>query len=93
TPPLKALMCLGRSFLPMFRRVCEPANLENVYALGASGRGQSFMTGLGFTRVGAARDETAPRGLYVAKFSELKGNIAGLYSRRLKLKARQGACS
>jgi hypothetical protein len=81
--PLKALTCLGRNFLRLIRRVCEPSNLETVYALGASGRGESFMTGLGFTRVESAHDEAAPRRLYVANFSALKDNVAGLYHRRL----------
>jgi hypothetical protein len=80
--PLKALMCLGRNFIPLIRRVCEPSNLENIYALGASGRGERFMTGLGFTRVESAQDETGPRRLYVAKFGALKDNVAGLYNRR-----------
>ncbi|HWS99346.1 MAG TPA: hypothetical protein VN256_03665 [Pyrinomonadaceae bacterium] len=83
-PPLKALMCLGRNFITLIGRVCEPANLENVYALGASGRGQSFMTGLGFRRVASAHGETVPRGLYVAPFHALKTSIAGLYQRRLR---------
>jgi hypothetical protein len=84
TPPLQALVCLGRNFMPLVRRVCEPANLENVYAVGASGRGESFIRRLGFRRVGNAEDQTVPLGLYVAKFSTLKDNIAGLYNRRLK---------
>ena len=85
-PPLKALMCLGRNFITLIRRVCEPANLENVYALGASGRGESFMKGLGFRQVGSARTEPGPRRLYVAKFDALRDNIAGLYNRRLKVR-------
>jgi hypothetical protein len=84
TPPLQALVCLGHNFMPLVRRVCEPANLENVYAVGASGRGESFIRRLGFRRVGNAEDQTGPLGLYVAKFSTLKDNIAGLYSRRLR---------
>jgi hypothetical protein len=83
-PPLKALMCLGRNFIPLIRRVCVPANLENVYALSASGRGESFMKGLGFTRVESAHDEMSLRRLYVAEFIALKNNISGLYKRRLR---------
>ena len=81
--PLKALMCLGHNFLHLIRRVCEPSNLDNVYALGASGRGESFMMGLGFTRAASAHDEASPRRLYVANFSTLKDNIAQLYQRRI----------
>ncbi len=81
-PPLKALMCLGRNFIPLFEKVCEPANLENVYALGASGRGESFMLGLGFTRVGSA---AGPRALHAVSFAALRANIAALYNRRRKL--------
>lgn len=83
-PPLKALMCLGRNFIPLIHRVCKPANLENVYALGASGRGESFITGLGFRRVESYQDKPTPRGLYVAEFSALKDNISRLYNRRRK---------
>lgn len=84
TPPLKALMCLGRNFLHLIQRVCEPANLENVYALSASGQGESFIKGVGFKRVGSVQDETKPPGLYVAKFSALKENISVLSNRRLR---------
>jgi hypothetical protein len=87
-PPLKALVCLGRNFPHLIQRVCEPANLENVYALGASGRGESFMKGLGFSQAGSARLKPGARGLYVAKFSALRDNITRLYNRRLKLKTR-----
>jgi hypothetical protein len=83
-PPLKALVYLGGNFIPLFERVSEPANLENVYALGASGRGESFMRGLGFRRVESARGATAPRALHVVNFAALKANIAGLYNRRLR---------
>ena len=82
-PPLRALMCLGRDFMPLIRRVCEPENLEKVYALGASGRGERLMAGLGFSRVPGARHETESRALYVAKFGTLKANVCGLYHRRL----------
>ena len=80
-PPLKALTCLGRNFIPLFERVCDPANLENVYALGASGRGESFMLGLGFRRIGSA---AGPRALHVVNFAALQANIAALYNRRRK---------
>ncbi|HJU54864.1 MAG TPA: hypothetical protein VJ715_09840 [Pyrinomonadaceae bacterium] len=84
TPPLKALVCLGRNFPHLIQRVCEPANLENVYALSASGQGESFITGLGFRRVASAQDKSRPRGLYVAEFGALKANIYGLYNRRVR---------
>ncbi len=83
-PPLKALVCLGRNFIPLIARVCEPENLENVYALGASGPGESFLRKLGFTLVTNARDSTDPRGLYVTKFSALEAKIHGLYVRRVR---------
>ena len=82
-PPLKALVCLGRNFIPLFARVCEPENLENVYALGASGPGESLIRKLGFTLVTGARDSTDPRGLYVASFSALEAKIHALYVRRV----------
>jgi hypothetical protein len=82
-PPLKAFVCLARNFIPLIARVCEPANLECVYALGASGRGESFIRALGFTLVTSARGGTDPRRLYVAQFSALEANISELYHRRL----------
>ncbi len=88
TPPLKALVCLGRNFPHLIQRICEPANLENVYALSASGQGESFIKGLGFRRVGNAQDKTRPRGLYVAEFRTVKNNIAELYNRRVRRKAK-----
>ena len=84
TPPLQALVCLGRNFVPLVRRVCEPANLDNVYAVGASGRGESFIRRLGFRRVGDAEDQTGPLGLYVANFNALEANISQLYNRRIR---------
>ena len=83
SPPLKALVCLGRNFVPLIARVCEPANLENVYAVGASGRGESFVLALSFKPVAGSHDSADPRRLYVADFGTLEANVSELYRRRL----------
>ncbi|HEV7473932.1 MAG TPA: hypothetical protein VGN90_07775 [Pyrinomonadaceae bacterium] len=84
TLPIKGLTCLAHDFLPIIRRVCDPATLENVYGLGASGRGERLMKGLGFNQVKASEERADRRALYVAQFSTLSNNISELYNRRLR---------
>jgi hypothetical protein len=82
--PIKALTRLAHDFVPLISRVCEPRNLENVYALAASGRGQRFMQALGFALVKSDQERADRRGLYAARFATLRSNIAELYDRRLR---------
>jgi hypothetical protein len=84
TLPIKALTCVARDFFPLIRRICDPTNLENVYALAASGPGERLMRGLGFDQVKSAQERSDHRALYVAKFSTLNANISALYDRRLR---------
>lgn len=84
TLPIKALTCLARDFVPMISRICDPANLENVYALAASGPGERFMKGLGFEQVKSGQERFDQRALYVAGFSTLKATVSELYDRRLR---------
>jgi hypothetical protein len=84
TLPIKALTCVARDFVPVIRRICDPTNLENVYALAASGPGERLMRGLGFDQVKSAQERSDHRALYVAKFSTLNANISALYDRRLR---------
>ncbi|HEV7798834.1 MAG TPA: hypothetical protein VGO73_11790, partial [Pyrinomonadaceae bacterium] len=81
TLPIKALTCVARDFVPLVRRICEPAKLENVYALAASGRGERLLKGLGFERVRSDQERVDRRALYVAGFGALQTNIAELYDR------------
>lgn len=83
TLPIKALTCVARDFVPLIRRICDPINLENVYALAASGPGERLMRGLGFDQVKSGQERSDQRALYVAKFSTLNANISALYNRRL----------
>lgn len=84
TLTIKALTCLARDFLPLIGRICDPTNLENVYALAASGPGLRFMKGLGLDQVKSCQERADQRALYVAKFSTIKANISELYNRRLR---------
>ncbi len=86
--PIKALTCLARDFVPLISRICDPTNLENVYALAASGAGERFMKRLGFDQVKSGRERADQRALYVARFSTLKANISELYNRRLRKNAK-----
>jgi hypothetical protein len=85
TLPIKALTCLAHDFVSLMSRVCDPTNLENVYALAASGRGESFMKRLGFDQVKSGKERMDRRALYVAKFSTLQAKISELYNRRLRV--------
>ena len=84
TLAIKALTRLAHNFVPLMQRVCEPANLENIYALAASGRGESFMKRLGFDEVRSGQQRADKRTLYVAKFGTLQTNISELYNRRVR---------
>lgn len=84
TLPIKALTCLAYDFVSLMRRVCDPTNLENIYALAASGRGESFMNRLGFDQVKSGLERMDRRGLYVVKFSTLQAKIQELYNRRVR---------
>ncbi len=88
TLPIKALTCLARDFLLLIGRICDPTNLENVYALAASGPGLRFMKGLGLDQVKSGQERADQRALYVAKFSTIKANISELYNRRLRKNAK-----
>jgi hypothetical protein len=82
--PIKALTRLAHDFVPLISRVCEPRNLDSVYALAASGRGERFMQGLGFGLVKSDQERADRRALYAAKFATLRDNISELYDRRLR---------
>jgi hypothetical protein len=84
TLPIKALTCVARDFVPLISRICDPTNLENVYALAASGPGERLMKGVGFDQVKSGQERSDQRALYVAKFSTLNANISALYDRRLR---------
>jgi len=88
TLPIKALTCLARDFVPVISRICDPTNLENVYALAASERGERFMKRLGFDQVRSGQASADQRALYVARFSTLKANISELHNRRLRKNAK-----
>ncbi len=82
TLPIKALTCLARDFVPLISRICDPTNLENVYALAASGPGERFIKGLGFDQVKSGQERADQRALYVARFSTLESTISELYGKR-----------
>lgn len=82
--PIKALTCLAHDFVPLIRRICDPANLENLYALAASGRGERLMKGLGFKQVTSGQERPDRRALYASTFSALKLQVSELYNRRLR---------
>ena len=88
TMPIKAFTCLAHDFIPLISRVCDPANLESVYALAASGRGERFIQGLGFDQVKCVQERADSRALYVAKFGNLRTKISALYDRRLRKNAK-----
>lgn len=89
TLPIKAFTCLAHDFVSLINRICDPANLENIYALAASGRGERFMKGLGFEQVKGGDERGDKRALYVATFRSLAINISELYERRLRKKSRK----
>lgn len=81
---IKPLSCLAHNFVPLIGRICDPTQLENVYALAASGRGERFMKGLGFDRVNSRKERADRRALYVAGFGSLQAKISELCDRRLR---------
>jgi len=82
--PIKPLTCLAHNFDTLIGSICDPTQLENIYALAASGRGERFMKGLGFDRVNSSEERADQRALYVAGFSSLKARISELCNRRLR---------
>lgn len=82
TLPIQALTRLAIDFVPLIRRVCDPDNLENLYALSATGRGERLMRALGFKQVKSGQERLDQRALYSASFNDLRLNITGLYDRR-----------
>lgn len=85
-PPFAAFAYLARDFIPLMSRICEPAQLENIYALAVSGRGERFMKGLGFVPV-TSQEKSDQRSLYVAQFGSVQARISELLNRRLRNKA------
>ena len=85
--PIIAFARLACDFIPLMSRICDPARLENIYALAASGRGERFMKKLGFVPVKGSQARADGRTLYVARFAAVRVRIAELLSRRLKNKA------
>jgi N-acetylglutamate synthase-like GNAT family acetyltransferase len=84
--PIKALTRLAHDFVPLISRVGELRNLENVYALAATGRGERFMHALGFEMIKSGQERSDRRALYAANFNTLRSNISGLYDRRLAVR-------
>ena len=80
--PIQALTSLAIDFVPLIRRVCDPNNLENFYALSATGRGERLMKALGFNQVKRGHRRPDQRALYAATFRVLTLNITELYNRR-----------
>lgn len=88
TLPIAAFARLARDFVPLIGRICDPSNLENIYALAASGKGERFMKGLGFVPVQSMQERADQRTLYVARFEAVKTRVSELLNRRLRNKAR-----
>jgi hypothetical protein len=86
TLPIKAFTCLAHDFESLISRICDPAKLENIYALAASARGERFIKGLGFEQVKSGDARGDNRALYVATFRSLAINISELYERRMRKK-------
>lgn len=89
--PIAVFARLARDFIPLLSRICDPAKLENIYALAASGRGERFMKGLGFVPVKGTQERAAQRTLYVAEFGTVKARISELLSRRIRNSRRAGS--
>lgn len=89
--PITAFARLARDFIPLISRICDPAKLENVYALAASGRGERFMKGLGFVPVKGGHERADQRILYVAEFGTVRTRIAELLNRRLSNRRNRGS--
>lgn len=88
TLPIAAFARLARDFIPLIARICDPSQLENIYALAESGRGERFMKGLGLVPVQSVEERADKRTLYVAKFETVKARISELLERRLRNRAR-----
>src|SRR5205085_2647294 len=59
-------------------RLCNPANVKNIYAIAATLRGNRFLTRLSFTNAKRAKDRVDQHDLFAIKFSDLVGEIADL---------------
>jgi hypothetical protein len=89
TLPIAAFARLASDFIPLIARICDPSQLENIYALAASGKGERFMKGLGLVPVQSVRERADQRTLYVAEFETVKTRISELLERRLRNQANQ----
>ena len=84
TLPIAAFARLARDFVPLMSRICDPSQLESIYALAASGKGERFMKGLGLVPVQSVQERADQRTLYVAAFGTLRARISELLERRMR---------
>ncbi|MEA2560471.1 MAG: hypothetical protein QOH06_1975 [Acidobacteriota bacterium] len=77
------LSVLGR-FGSVLERVCDLENLEHVYAIAASSKGEKLMKGLGFAEMKAADSRADHHKLFGVDFLTLAQKIAALLGDHLK---------
>ncbi|PYS93730.1 MAG: hypothetical protein DMF64_03925 [Acidobacteria bacterium] len=74
----RAVQYLLSNFISLVSRLCNPANVKNIYAIAATLRGNRFLTRLSFTNAKRAKDRVDQHDLFAIKFSDLVGEIADL---------------
>jgi len=83
----KALPYLLSNLLPIVRTICNPNNLEFVYAIAASSAGERLMKRLGFELRSRGEERKDRHPLFVARFAALAENVAKICEERFKDRA------
>ncbi len=70
-----AILCVLTNFNELVSRICDPASVDNIYAIAASKSGERLLKRLGFDQIKSSQNRVDHHDLFAAKFAELVANI------------------
>jgi hypothetical protein len=77
-----AILCVLTNFAALVERVCDPAQVESIYAMAASSSGERLLKRLGFDLLTPGDQRADRHGVFCARFGELSENIITICSPR-----------
>jgi hypothetical protein len=78
-----AILHVLSRFISLVNRVCDPTNVEKVYAIAASDPGKSLLIGLGFDQIKLGDERADHHDFFAAKFVDLAAKISNICGDRL----------
>ncbi len=73
-----AVLSVLTNFAKLVERICDPANVGNIYAIAASESGERLLKRLGFDPIVSSQTRADHHDLFAAKFVDLATNITAI---------------